>query len=289
MIKFRPIYIVSIIAAALLVALDFYLFFSFKDPIGPTVRWFYPMLILSLNLGWAHFWVDFIKELNRQKRIEVKFVDFARDIASSVKSGISIPSTIIQAANKNYSELNPYIKKLANQIKLGIPIHRALLTFANDTNNAMIKRAIAIVIEAEASGGDIENVLMAVTGSMENIKKLKEERKSSTYGQIVQGYIVFFVFIGIMLILQLKLFPQLMKASATAGSDNIGMSLLGGAATGSSFNLDKIFFSLVMIQGFFAGIMIGKFSEGSIKQGLIHSLILCTLGALIITTIKGGI
>ncbi len=286
MIKFRPIHLIGIFISVFLIALDFYLFFSFKDPIGPTARWFYPMLILSLNIAWAHIWVDFLKEMKRQKRIEVKFVDFARDIESSVKSGISIPSTIIQAAKKDYSELNPYIRKLANQIQLGIPIHQALTTFAEDTNNAMIKRSIAIVIEAEASGGDIQDVLKAVTDSMESIKKLKEERKSATYGQIVQGYIVYFVFIGIMLILQLKLFPQL---SNVGGAD---MSFIGGSMGSGSGNigdLDTVFFMLILIQGFFAGIMIGKFSEGTIKQGLIHSLILCTLGALIITTAKGGI
>jgi len=285
MIKFRPVYLIGIGIAILLVILDFYLFFSFKAPVGPTARWFYPMLIISLNVGWAHIWIDSMKELKRQRRIEEKFVDFSRDIQSSVKSGISIPATLIQAAKKDYSELNPFIRKLANQIKLGIPIHKALLTFAEDTENAMIKRSIAIVIEAEASGGEIENVLKAVTDSMENIKKLKEERKSGTFGQIVQGYIVFFVFIGIMLVLQLKLFPQLGKVG---GTEELGMSLLGGGG-GGTVNLDKIFFSLIMIQGFFAGIMIGKFSEGTMKQGLIHSLILCTVSALIITTIKGGI
>jgi len=240
MIKFRPVYIFGIVAAVILLVADFYLFFSFQDPVGPTVRWFYPIFIVALNVGWAHMWVDFLKELKKQKRIEEKFVDFARDIESSVRSGISIPSTIIQSAKKDYSELNPYIKKLANQIKLGIPIHRALRTFSHDTNNPMIKRSIAIVIEAEASGGDIEDVLKAVTDSMESIKKLKEERKSSTYGQIVQGYIVFFVFIGIMMILQLKLFPQLAEAG---GAD---MSFIGaGESGGGAVDLDKIFFGLI--------------------------------------------
>jgi len=286
MIKFKKIYLLGIIAAIALIAADFYLFFSFKQPIGPKARWFYPMLIIGLSVGWAQVWIDFMRELNRQKRIEEKFVDFSRDLESSVRSGITIPSAIVQAAEKNYSELNPFIHKLANQIRMGIPIHRALLTFGEDTKNPMIKRSIAIVIEAEASGGNIEDVLGAITSSMVSIKKLKEERKSSTYGQIVQGYIVFFVFIGIMLVLQLKLFPQLTKVGV-AGAE-VGMQLLGGA-TGETVNLDRIFFALIMIQGFFAGIMIGKFSEGTLKQGMIHSLILCTLAALIITTLKGGI
>ena len=199
----------------------------------------------------------------------------------------SIPSAIIQASQKDYSELSPFIIKLANQIKVGIPIHKALLTFAQNTNNSMIRRSIAIVIEAEASGGDIDNVLKSVTDAMVSIKKLKEERKSGTYGQIVQGYIVYFVFIGIMLVLQLKLFPQLAKAGASVG--DTGMNLLGSSGAAQAVNLDTVFFALVMIQGFFAGLMIGKFSEGSIKNGIIHSIVLCTMAALAVTTAKGGI
>ena len=62
-----------------------------------------------------------------------------------------------------------------------------------------------------------------------------------------------------------------------------------GSGTGSDVNLDNVFFSLVIIQGLFTGIMIGKFSEGKLKNGLLHSLILITLATLIITLVKGGI
>ncbi|MEA3378190.1 MAG: type II secretion system F family protein [Nanoarchaeota archaeon] len=291
-LKFRKIYFIGIFIGLMILTGDFFLFFSFKEPIGPTVRWFYPLFIIGLSIGWSHFWYDYLNEIKRQKRIAVKFLDFVRNMGSAVKSGISIPSSILQASKKDYGDLNPYLKKLANQIRLGIPIHQALMTFSKDTGNNTIKRSITIVIEAEASGGDIQNVLESVTGSLVSVKKLKEERKSSTYSQIVQGYIVYFVFIAIMLVLQLKLFPKLTEMSA-GGASAGGINLLGGAmgaaAGAAPVNLDAVFFGLIMIQGFFAGIMIGKFSEGSIKQGLIHSLILITLGALIITTIKGGI
>ncbi len=286
--KFRNIYLIGISIALALIALDFFIFFSFKEPVGPSARWFYPMMIVSASLAWAHPIIDFLKELKYQRRVEEKFVDFSRDLESAVKSGITIPAAIIQSSQKDYSELSPFIKKLANQIRMGIPIHRALTIFAENTKNIMIRRSIAIVIEAEASGGDIENVLKSVTDAMVSIKKLKEERKSGTYGQIVQGYIVYFVFIGIMLVLQLKLFPQLVKAGAAVGET--GMNLMGAASgAAQAYSLDTVFFALVMIQGFFAGLMIGKFSEGTVKSGVIHSVVLCTLAALIVTTAKGGI
>lgn len=286
--KFRKIYLLSIAAALIFLILDFILFFSFKIPIGPTARWFYPMFILSLVAAMAHFWLDFFKEIKRQKRIEEKFVDFVREMESAVKSGISIPSSIIQASQKDYAELDPHLKKLSNQVRMGISIHKALLNFANDTGNKVIKRSIAIVIEAEMSGGDIEHVLESVTLSLTSINKVQEERKSAIFSQIIQGYIVYFVFIAIMLVLQVKLFPQLTKIGS--GGSNLFGGASGAVAGGAAaVNLDQIFFILVMIQGFFAGLMLGKFTENSLKKGILHSIILVTTAALIVTTIKGGI
>lgn len=288
-LKFKNVYFLSIAGAVLLMILDFLLFFSFKIPMGPTARWFYPMFILSICAAMLHFWIDFFNEIKRQKRIEEKFVEFVREMESSVKSGVSIPSSIIQAAQKDYAELDPFLKKLANQVRMGIPIHKGLLNFANDTGNKVIKRSVAIVIEAELSGGDIEHVLESVTLSLASINKVREERKSAIFSQIIQGYIVYFVFIGIMLILQIKLFPQLTKISSGGGSLLGGMAGEAAGGGAAAFNLDKIFFILVLIQGFFAGIMIGKFTENSIKKGIIHSLILVISAALIVTTVKGGI
>ncbi|HLC55550.1 MAG TPA: type II secretion system F family protein, partial [Candidatus Nanoarchaeia archaeon] len=155
---------------------------------------------------------------------------------------------------------------------------------ALDTKNSVIHRSISIMNEAERSGGDIRDVLDSIVESVFQVKKLKEERKSGVYSQVMQGYFVFFIFIGIMLVMQLWLFPKLTSIAGT-----LETSIAGANLKGSDVMLDKIFFSLLMIQGFFAGIAIGKFSDGTIKQGLVHSFILMLLAALIVTTIKGGI
>ena len=285
--RFKPKYLIGIGAALAIIALDFSMFFDFST-MKPTARWFIPMLIMSFTVATLQFWMEFLAEQKRQKRVELKFLDFVRNLESTVKSGIPIPQSIIHAASKDYSELNPYLKKLANQIQIGIPVHKALNTFAEDTENPVIKRSVAIVIEAEASGGDIESVLESVTGSVMSVKKLQEERRSSAYSQIVQGYIIYFVFIAIMLVLQLKLFPKLTQMGSSGAGQTLGF-LTSGAGSAASSNMDLTFFMLIMIQGFFAGIMIGKFSEGRMQDGIVHSAVLMTTAALIITTAKGGI
>lgn len=278
--KFKKVYLIGIFIGLFFLMID-YLYFFGKDSISEG-RFFYALIIISLTIMWLQFWLDFFKENRIQKEIEEKFTEFVRAIVSSVKSGIVIPTAIIQVSNKDYGALSPYIRKLANQIQWGIPIQEALFSFGRSTKNKSIKRSISIVIEAEQSGGDIESVLSAVTNSMINIKKMKAERKASTFPQIVQGYIVFFVFIIIMLVLQLSLFPHLgnLTGTQTETMQKTGFSFV---TAGQEANLDVIFFSLIIIQGFFAGITIGKFSEGTMRQGLIHSLILITSASLIIS------
>jgi len=279
--KFKAVYMLSIILGIIFLSIDIMLFIG-KRP-------FWPLLIISLLIMSLHFWIDFFKEAKRQKNLELRFLDFIRNLVESVKSGISIPKSILHISRKDYNELNPYVNKLANQIEWGIPTAKALETFALDTKNKVVKRSVSIITEAEQSGGNISDILTSVVDSVINIKKMKEERKSSVYSQIVQGYIIFYVFIAIMLILQLWLFPKLTNIE-TASALKSGIGGIGGIALGTkAFNLDTTFFSLIMIQGFFAGIMIGKFSEGTLKTGLLHSLIMIVSAALIITTIKGTI
>ncbi len=238
-----------------------------------------------------HFWVDFFSEIKRQKEIEVMFLNFIRNLTESIKSGVSIPSSIRNASRKDYAELNPYVQKLAHQIEWGIPTRKALQTFALDTDNKVIKRSVSIIIEAEQSGGDITDILSSVVDSVVNIKKMREERKAMIHSEVVQGYIIYYVFIGIMLALDLWLFPQLTNTTSISSlkAGSVGIAGLGLPGSGAIFDMGPIFFSLIMVQGFFAGIMIGKFSEGTIKTGLLHSLVMMISAALLITIFKGGI
>ena len=277
--KFKNEYWIGILIAVAIFVVDYYLFFG--------KRWFYPLIIIGVTVAWLMPWNDFFKEAKRQKEIETKFLEYIRAISSDVKSGIPVSKSVLHAINKDYGALTPYVNKLAAQVETGIPFHKAFLTFSNDTENRVIKTSVAIILEAEKSGGRINDILDSVTESVVNVNKLKQERKASVFSQIVQGYIVFFIFIAIMLVLQLWLFPKLggLSEGFKGGLQSTGIKGVSSIA-GNKLNLDIVFLGLILIQGFFAGIMIGKFSEGTLKQGLIHSLILMTAAALIVTTAK---
>jgi len=239
-------------------------------------RWFKPVVLIGVLIGVFQFLLDFFNENKKQREVENKFLEFVRSLVETTRGGLAIPQAIVKIKKEDFGALNPYISKLSNQVEWGIPVLEALKNFSNATGNKVIRRSISIVMEAERSGGNIEDVLESVTDSVLQVKKLRDERKSESFSQIVQGYIVFFVFIGVMLILQVKLLPLMSGLLKTFGE---GAKSLG--------NLDSVFLSLILIQGLFAGLIIGKFSEGDFKRGVKHSLVLIVLAYLIITTVRG--
>jgi archaeal flagellar protein FlaJ len=272
-------YIISGILLVVPIPVDFLLFWG--------TRWFYGGLILSLLLISLPVLLKFLEDNKKQKFIESEWLEYVRGLVEGVRAGLAIPQCILNLKDKDFGYLTENTRKLANQVEWGIPVNDALQTFAKDTKNKVVKRSVAILIEAERSGGRMVDVLESVVNSVVSINMLKEERKSSTYTQVVQGYIVFFIFIGIMLVLEVKLLPMIQGMISGMSGGLSGVGLLEGAGEAQiSLDFKRIFLSLITIQGIFAGLMIGKFSEGSIKYGIKHSIGLVVISLLIVLTIS---
>ncbi|MBD3253386.1 hypothetical protein GF386_06640 [Candidatus Pacearchaeota archaeon] len=259
----------------------------------PGTDIFYFLIGLAALIAGLPFFSSLILESNLMKEKEAMFLEFSRNLVENVKSGTPISKSILNVRSKDYGSLNPYINKLANQISLGIPIQTAFETFARDVESNTISRAIAIISESEKAGGKIENILDSVVKSVSQVETLRKERSAAIYSLVVQGYIIFFIFIIIMLVMQFKVLPIASGLSEGLGSAEFGDysggigGLIGGGGEAADIEeLTKPFVWLLTVQGLFAGLVIGKLSEGKIRAGLKHSFVLVILSLLIDTGAK---
>ena len=217
------------------------------------------------------------------------FLEFARSLVESVKTGTPISRSIVNVRNKPYGVLSPHIKKLANQISLGIPLSMALQIFSKDINNRTISRSLTLIGQAEKAGGDIGRILEDVAEAVNTSDKIKKERKAAISTLVVQGYIIFFVFMIIVLVMQFKIIPIIEGISTIGGVGGGGIGgigVAGGGSGGGGLNaaeLSNSFLYLLLIQGLFSGLTIGKLSEENIKAGIKHSFALM-LAAFLIST-----
>jgi len=226
-----------------------------------------------------------MKESSVSVEKEEMFLEFARSLVESVKTGTPISRSIMNVKNKSYGVLSPHIKKLANQISLGIPLGIALQTFSRDVNNPTISRSITLIGQAEKAGGDIGRILEDVAGAVSTADKIKKERKASVSTLVVQGYIIFFVFMIIILVMQFRIIPIINNISGVGAAGAIGG--IGGITSGGGGldekTLSSSFLYLLLIQGLFSGLTIGKLAEGNIKSGIKHSFALMLSSFLIST------
>lgn len=273
--------IIGIVVGVILIILD--VFFLRQNKI------FFFILGLGALIITLPFVLSSVVEAGREKEKEGKFLEFSRDLVQGIKSGTPISKSILNLVNKDYGALTKHIKKLGNQIKIGIPVRQAFQVFAKDAHNKIISRSVELMTEAEQSGGNIGIILESVAQSVTETENLKKERKSAMFNMIVQGYIIFFIFIIIMLVVQYKFIPLMLETlSGLSGQ----MSLFGATSGGASSQeisinfLNNIFLILLVVQGFFTGLVIGKLSQGKVKRGIPHSAILIALAYLIITGVK---
>tara|TARA_Y100000034_G_scaffold122656_1_gene168396 strand:+ start:4645 stop:5490 length:846 start_codon:yes stop_codon:yes gene_type:complete len=242
-------------------------------------KYFFLIIGIGIIVGVSPFVFSIIYETKINTEKEEMFLEFARNLVESVKTGTPISKSIVNVKNKPYGVLSENIRKLANQISLGIPLNFALDVFSKDVNNKTISRTLTLIGQAERAGGNIGEILESVAGAVNTSDKLKKERKAVISTLVVQGYIIFLVFMVIVLVMQFKILPMVTGIAdvETIGSIGViseGEELSQGELTGS-------FLYLLLIQGFFSGLVIGRLAEGSVKSGIKHSFALMLISFLV--------
>ncbi|MEK9184877.1 MAG: type II secretion system F family protein, partial [Patescibacteria group bacterium] len=141
---------IGIAVALVVIGLSFFTF---------ETKFFFLLAGIGVLIGATPFVVSLIYEAKVDLEKEEMFLEFARNLVESVKTGTPISKSIINVRNKSYGVLNENIKKLANQITIGIPLNAALQTFSKDVNNKTISRALTLIGQAEKAGGNIGEIL----------------------------------------------------------------------------------------------------------------------------------
>lgn len=270
--KIKFVHFIGVILAVIIVGLSFN--FLYID----SRNLFYFIVVLAFIVAVLPFLLALLFSQAKQREKEDKFLEFTRDLVESVKSGTPINKAIINLRAREYGALTPHIGKLANQIYLGINLDDAFGTFAKETRSKVISRAMLLISEAQRAGGRIETIIESVARSVNQVEELKKERKSSVYNLVLQGYIIFFVFIIIMLVLEYAILPLAVEFS---------QSQVEGGGSGNAILSKEQFsnplFVMLLVQSIFAGLVIGKISDGSILSGIKHSFVLLTVTLLVVT------
>jgi pilus assembly protein TadC len=217
---------------------------------------------------------------------EHAFSQLLFELADAMRGGIDPAKAIVELSGTNTGVLSKQLKIGAKNIKAGRPFEEVLSTIAKPTKSAIIMRYATLIGEASKVGGEIAQVVHRSAKDMDDMLKVKAEKRRQLVIQIFTIYIAFAVLTAIMWML-IGLYPKLSEMDfslitnfnlAAATEDD---SEANKVVRMSVVELKRNFFHLILFNSLGSGLLIGKLIDGKMKYGLIHSLILMGAASLI--------
>ncbi|MFW9995513.1 MAG: type II secretion system F family protein [Candidatus Odinarchaeota archaeon] len=203
--------------------------------------------------------------------------DFLREIGDAQKVGLPLPRAVVEASKREYGPLTEELRFMASKMSWGVGFHESLLRMKKRINTRLFDRTSVLILEAERSGGSIEDVFEAAHNHVSELLAVKRERAAAMQSYTWIIYAAYVVFAFVMVILLISFFATMATQSM----------LFAGSEVESTINivniaaLELLFFHMLMIQGSFSGIVAGKMGSGDAYLGLTHNIVLLTIGYLI--------
>lgn len=205
-------------------------------------------------------------DYNWRKAIDENLPELFRSIVQAQETGMTLPQALEEASKRKYGPLTAELKKMTTQISWGMSFEEALLAMGKRVNTVLVQRTIPLIIEASRSGGHVEKVFDPMGKFIQTTLLLEKERRTQTRPYVAIIYVAFFVFLFTVILLFKSFFASIEGLPAlTTGVIPVK-------------EMQRIFFHMTSIQGFFGGLVAGKMGEGSINAGLKHSLIMMLCG-----------
>lgn len=211
------------------------------------------------------------RQSRRVDAIEGRLPDFLNDLAETRRAGLTLAASLQSCSLSDYGALTPEVQKMANQVSWGVSFTDALQQFADRVKTNLVRRSVHLIIEASKTGGSVADILKAAARDAYEIKALESERRVNMTTYLIVLYVVFFVFLVVMAVLDNRFIPQVIEANQVSqdlGTDTSNVPIGGG-------NLDQdvlrfVFFNAAIVQAIGNGIVGGVLAEGRYTAGFRH-------------------
>jgi len=243
--------------------------FSYYKYMNFTTYFFFDIFFLSVLvfIGPITFYCH--KQTQKQREIERRLPDFVVEMGNCISSGMTVFDAINIASKGRYGRLTPEIQKMKAELSWRIPVTKVFDNFADRMRSAIIKRIIVSINTGLRMGGMTSKVFMAAAKELNQINNIEEQRKSemSTYTTVI--IMSFFVFLGIIMVLNNMFFASFFKSqNSTVQMAGVMMNTTNPVA------LKYALSSFVFVQGIGAGMIGGFMMDGKLSSGLRYSFVL---------------
>jgi len=269
-----------------------FIFAIFSSVVAYTLNFSEILIFASFIGGFILVYVIVYVMLNmfaerRADAVDAVLPDVLQIVSVNLIAGMTPYNSLLVAARPEFGPLAEEIHKVVRDTLSGKTLAQALEDMTTRVRSNTLKRCIKLMIQGMESGGELSKVLQETARDIRYIKNLQKEMKANTTAYSM--FILFAVLIGAPLLLGVSItFVEIF--SAIFETIDVG-SMEGAAAQASMISLEGLsidpdFFWMyavlvLIISGFFGGIMIGVIQSGKASSGLTMAPILAIIAVVI--------
>jgi flagellar protein FlaJ len=191
-----------------------------------------------------------------------------RDISDAQRTGLSLPRAILESAKREYGPLTAELQKMAAKISWGVSFREAMQALSETADTPLVRRASVLILEAERFGGAAEDVFESAHTHVVELLTIRRERMGQIRPYIFIIYAAFLVFLFVCIVLITTFFGP-MATQAGAGIFALAIDIE---------YMNNLFLHMLVVEGFFGGLVAGKMGEAQTLAGLKHSTVLVAVG-----------
>jgi flagellar protein FlaJ len=224
-------------------------------------------------------------QTEKKKKLEYErsFSQFLYEMADAMRGGIDPSKAIIELSKTDTTILSKQLKIAANGLEMGRPFEEVIEAMVKPIDSKLIKRYASLIGESSKIGGEVSQVVHRAAKDMDDLIKIDQDRSNSL---AIQGSTIYISF-GVLLVvvyLLISIYPTLGSADLGNMFSKSGSGIDAGASTATTAKMSYItikqrFLDLIMVTGLGSGLIIGVFTNGKLKYGLVHGLVMMLAGA----------
>jgi len=230
------------------------------------------------------FTVAYELHRRRVKAVEAGVPDFLDRFASTNEAGMPVVESFGRVVDSDLGALTTELERTWADVQWGARIEHALARFRDRTATPAISRVVTLTTNAMQASGDLGPVLRIAANEAKATRRLERDRRSELLTYLVVIYIAFFVFLAIIVALDVIFIPNIPVVEAAASPSQ----LPGGGGSGAfsrTANLTQatkdayslVFFHTGLVQAVCSGLVAGQMGQGSVKAGAKHATVMLAI------------
>lgn len=234
------------------------------------------VLVVGGCLAVGPFGLSSLRANTRTRAAERAFAQFLFELADAVRGGINPVKAVQELAMTGEGILKQPLQQAADALRLGRPMEEALRSMVAGLGSPLVLRYASLVGEASSMGGSVAGVLQRAAKDMDDLVKIQAERRRSLRQPVFTMYMAF----GVLLIMVL----QVISFAPNVGDLDFGALGIGGGAQVAKMPLPLMqerFFHLLLVNAVGAGLLVGSFTHGRVRDGLLHAMVMVAAAVVI--------